>query len=60
MAVRVRDRAANDLNAASGWLSGWLSANWKTDGPFTRSWPISATALWIAALLSVYVFVYYL
>ncbi|MDJ0653332.1 MAG: Na(+)/H(+) antiporter subunit D [Xanthomonadales bacterium] len=56
----IRDRAANDLNAASGWLSGWLSANWKTDGPFTRSWPISATALWIAALLSVYVFVYYL
>ena len=29
-------------------------------GFFARSWPIGLTALWIAVLLSVYVFVYYL
>ena len=28
-------------------------------GLFARSWPIGTTALWIAALLSAYVLVYY-
>jgi multicomponent Na+:H+ antiporter subunit D len=28
-------------------------------GAFSRSWAIGTTALWIAALLSIYVLIYY-
>ena len=38
----------------------WLNRHWGKDGLFTRSWPISITALWIAALLTAYVLVYYI
>jgi multicomponent Na+:H+ antiporter subunit D len=56
----IRDRAAGDLRGGWAWFSNWLAEHWGGDGVFARSWPISATALWIAALLAAYVLVYYL
>ena len=56
----LRARAGKDLRAAGQRIAAWLSGHWGTDGVFARSWPISTTALWIALLLTAYVFVYYL
>jgi multicomponent Na+:H+ antiporter subunit D len=56
----IRDKARKDLAAGRAALGTWLAEHWGGDGLFARSWPISTTALWIAALLAVYVLVYYL
>jgi multicomponent Na+:H+ antiporter subunit D len=57
--VAVRDRASVDLLAARQRAGEWLASHWGRDGLFARSWPISSTALWIAALLAAYVLVYF-
>jgi len=36
------------------------SADGQRSGVFARTWPIGTTAIWIAILLTSYVFVYYL
>ncbi len=56
----IRDKAVADLHDAKVKLSAWFATHWGGDGFFARSWPISATALWIAALLAAYVLVYFL
>ncbi len=55
----IRDKAVKDLAAARRSLGDWLGEHWGAKGVFARSWPISTTALWIAALLAAYVLVYY-
>ena len=39
---------------------GRTAAFWHSGGVFSRSWTIGTTALWIAVLLSAYVFIYYI
>ena len=56
----IRDKAAKDLTLARRAMGAWFAEHWGGEGLFARSWPISATALWIAGLLAVYVLVYYL
>jgi multicomponent Na+:H+ antiporter subunit D len=56
----IRDKATRDLTTARKSLGAWFAEHWGGDGLFARSWPISATALWIAGLLAVYVLLYYL
>lgn len=56
----IRDKARKDLAAARERLGDWFAEHWGGEGVFARSWPISATALWIAALLAAYVLAYYL
>jgi multicomponent Na+:H+ antiporter subunit D len=56
----IRRKAAEDLASARQSVGEWVAAHWGGDGVFARSWPISSTALWIAALLGLYVLVYYL
>ena len=51
----VKDSIAGRLQQ----LLRWSQRHWGHDGAFARSWPIGTTALWIAALLSVYVLIYY-
>jgi len=58
--VSIRDKARKDLGGARKALGAWFAEHWGGEGLFARSWPISATALWIAALLAAYVLVYYL
>ncbi len=58
--VAIRDKARKDLAAARRVLGDWFAEHWGGEGLFARSWPISTTALWIAALLAAYVLVYYL
>ncbi|MEM9302449.1 MAG: Na(+)/H(+) antiporter subunit D [Pseudomonadota bacterium] len=55
----VQARASKDLGAAGRQIVSWLNERYGTGGVFARSWPISTTALWIAALLTAYVLVYY-
>jgi multicomponent Na+:H+ antiporter subunit D len=56
----IRDKAARDLGSARTAVGAWLAGHWGGEGLFARSWPISTTALWIAALLAAYVLIYYL
>jgi len=56
----IRDKAARDLVSARSALGAWFAGYWGVEGLFARSWPISTTALWIAALLAAYVLIYYL
>jgi hypothetical protein len=53
------------LGQRLGRLGRWLFGSRITDGArvhgvFAGAWPIGTTALWIAVLLSTYVFFYYL
>jgi multicomponent Na+:H+ antiporter subunit D len=45
----------NNLNGIEQFATRYLGVN----GVFGRSWPIGVTAMWIAILLSGYVFIYY-
>lgn len=45
----------NNLNGIGQFATRYLGVN----GMFGRSWPIGVTAMWIAILLSGYVFIYY-
>ncbi len=56
----IRDKAVKDVAAARRSLGEWFGEHWGSEGLFARSWPISSTALWIAALLAAYVLMYYL
>jgi multicomponent Na+:H+ antiporter subunit D len=56
----IRDKATRDLGSARSAVGTWLAGHWGGEGLFARSWPISTTALWIAALLAAYVLIYYL
>jgi len=56
----IRDKAVKDLAAARRSLGDWFGTHWGSTGLFARSWPISTTALWIAALLAAYALVYYI
>lgn len=58
--AEIGARAGRDVRAARLQLAAWLREHWGTGGLMTRSWPISTTALWVAALLTGYVLVYYL
>ena len=58
--LAIKGRALKDLGAAGAAFNQWLSDRCADDGQFVRSWPISLTALWIAALLALYVLAYYL
>ncbi len=57
------------MNSASRNLLGYMTSNYlgkpqtadsEERALFARSWPIGTTALWIAILLSAYVFIYYI
>jgi len=43
-----------------GVFRGWLERLLGLNGVFARSWPIGATAIWSAVLLSTYVMIYYI
>ena len=55
----VRDKAGKDLATARNSLGQWFGLRMGEQGQYARSWPISTTALWIAALLAAYVVAYY-
>ena len=42
------------------WFGSETSDGRRQHGVFARAWPIGTTALWIAVLLTAYVFFYYL
>ncbi|MFM1895023.1 MAG: hypothetical protein RLZZ385_97 [Pseudomonadota bacterium] len=58
--LAIKARALKDLRAGGSAFNAWLRNRCGEDGQFVRSWPISLTALWIAALLALYVLAYYL
>jgi multicomponent Na+:H+ antiporter subunit D len=45
---------------ARAWFGGTPEDDGRPHGVFARAWPIGTTALWIAVLLTAYVFFYYL
>jgi len=57
----VAAAASAVLSAASGVATRYLGTPAGDDRPgvFARTWPIGVTALWIAVLLTTYVFIYY-
>ena len=58
--VEMRERATRDMRNGAQVVAKWLANNWARGGGFKPSWPIGFTAHWIAALLTLYVLVYYL
>lgn len=58
VAATVADVAGRFRSLAEQHMS--TSVDGKRSGLFARTWPIGTTALWIAVLLTSYVFVYYL
>jgi len=58
---RAADSAlAGALRKARAWFGGTVDDDGVSHGVFARAWPIGTTALWIAVLLTAYVFFYYL
>jgi multicomponent Na+:H+ antiporter subunit D len=55
LASGVEKLKTNNLNGIEQFATRYLGVN----GVFGRSWPIGVTAMWIAILLSGYVFIYY-
>ena len=55
LAGGVEKLKTNNLNGIEQFATRYLGVN----GVFGRSWPIGVTAMWIAILLSGYVFIYY-
>jgi multicomponent Na+:H+ antiporter subunit D len=55
LASGVEKIKTNNLNGIEQFATRYLGVN----GVFGRSWPIGVTAMWIAILLSGYVFIYY-
>jgi multicomponent Na+:H+ antiporter subunit D len=57
----VAAAASTVLSAASAMATRYLGTPAGDDRPgvFARTWPIGVTALWIAVLLTTYVFIYY-
>jgi len=65
-------RLGDLLAAGAAWMGGRLGAQGRrlfgsrtmdgrrVHGVFARAWPIGTTALWIAVLLTAYVFFYYI
>ena len=51
---------ARVFRRARGWFGGTPEDDGVPHGVFARAWPIGTTALWIAVLLTAYVFFYYL
>ena len=71
-ALGLMARLGGWLTAGATWLGGRLGAHGRrlfgsrtvegrrVHGVFARAWPIGTTALWIAVLLTTYVFFYYI
>jgi multicomponent Na+:H+ antiporter subunit D len=51
---------ARAARKARAWFGGTSEGDGRPHGVFARAWPIGTTALWIAVLLTAYVFFYYL
>ncbi len=70
--LALMTRLGGGLTAGATWLGGKLGAHGRrlfgsrtldgrrVHGVFARAWPIGTTALWIAVLLTTYVFFYYI
>jgi multicomponent Na+:H+ antiporter subunit D len=70
--LALMTRLGGGLAAGATWLGGKLGAHGRrlfgsrtldgrrVHGVFARAWPIGTTALWIAVLLTTYVFFYYI